>query len=141
MLRVVLDTSVIVSALRSAKGVSNEVLRVVARRRVVPLATITLFLEYEDVLKRAEQRLAHGLSLEGVDGFLAALASACEPVELHFRWRPQMADPGDEMVLEAAVNGRANALITYNVKDFAEAAGKFGLNVLKPAELLLEANR
>jgi putative PIN family toxin of toxin-antitoxin system len=141
MLRVVLDTSVVVSALRSAKGASNAVLRLVARREVIPLATIALFLEYEDVLKRAEQRLAHGLSLEDIDRFLAALASACEPVELHFRWRPQTSDPGDEMVLEAAVNGRANAVVTHNIKDFADAAGKFGLHVLRPAELLMEANR
>ena len=141
MLRVVLDTSVVVSALRSRRGGSNEVLRLVARRRVVPLTAIGLFLEYEDVLKRPEQRLSHGLGLAEVDRYLAALASACEPVELHFRWRPQMSDPGDEMVLETAVNGRADAVVTHNVKDFVAAARKFGVSVWTPGELLLELKR
>lgn len=141
MLRVALDTSVVVSALRSAGGASNEVLRLVARRKLVPLATIALFLEYEDVLKRAEQRLVHGLRPEDIDHFLAALASACEPVEVHFRWRPQMSDPGDEMVLETAVNGLADALVTHNVRDFSAAASRFGLNVVRPGDLLEEIKR
>ena len=68
--------------------------------------------------------------------FLASLASACEAVEVSFQWRPQL--PNDEMVLEAAVNGRANALITHNVRDFAKGATRFGLRVLRPGELLKE---
>ncbi len=138
MRRVVLDTSVIAAALRSATGAGNAVLRLVARRALVPLVAPALFLEYEDVLKRAEQRRVHGLTLDEIDRFLAALASAAEPVEIQFRWRPQMSDPGDEMVLETAVNGRADALVTHNVKDFALAAERFGLRVLRPGELLEE---
>lgn len=138
MLRVVLDTSVIVSALRSSSGASNEVLRLVASRKLAPLATIALFLEYEDVLKRAEQRLSHGLGLQDIDRFLAAFASSCEPVEVRFRWRPQMSDPGDEMVLEAAANGRADALVTHNVSDFSAAAERFGVRVTRPGDLLVE---
>lgn len=138
MQRVVLDTSVVVSALRSATGASNVLLRQVATRRLVPLATTALFLEYEDVLKRAEHRLVHGLTPDRVDAFLAALASACEPVDIHFHWRPQLADAADEMVLEAAVNGRADALVTHNVRDFLTAGQKFGLPVKTPGELLSE---
>ncbi|MDB5499096.1 MAG: twitching motility protein PilT [Phenylobacterium sp.] len=138
MLRVVLDTSVIVTALRSRDGASFALLGAVRMRRVVPLATPTLFLEYEDVLKRPEQRKASGLSLDDVERFLGAFAVAIEPVEVHIRWRPQLRDPGDEMVFEAAINGGADALVTYNVKDFREAAPRFGLRVLRPAELLLE---
>src|SRR5579862_3026946 len=138
MRRVVLDTSVIATALRSASGAGNAVLRLVAQGEIAPLVTPGLFLEYEDVLKRPEQRLVTGLSLDEIDRFLAALASACEPVEIRFQWRPQLADPGDEMVLETAVNGRADALVTYNVRDFAAAAGKFGLRVIKPGQLLME---
>ena len=89
MRRVVVDTSVVVAALRTRKGAGNTVLRLVAERRLQLLATPPLFLEYEDVLKRAEQRLVHGLSLEQVDEFLAELAAHVEPVELHFMWRPQ----------------------------------------------------
>lgn len=138
MQRVVLDTDVIVTALRSATGGSNAVLREVANRRFTPLATPALFLEYEAVLKRPEQRLAHGLGVQDIDRFLAALASACEAVEVSFQWRPQLSDPNDEMVLEAAINGRADALITHNVRDFAKGAERFGLRVLRPGELLKE---
>ena len=110
MLRLVLDTSVLVAGLRSRRGASSALLVLVAERRVKPLATTSLFLEYEEVLLRAEQRLATGMSEADVTGFLAALASATEGVEVHFQWRPQLGDPADEMVLEAAINGQADAL-------------------------------
>ncbi len=138
MQRVVLDTSVIVAALRSRSGAGNAVLRLVAERQVVPLVTVALFLEYEDVLKRPEHRLVHGLDLGRVDQFLDALASACEPVEVRFQWRPLLADPGDEMVLEAAVNGRADALVTYNTRHFLAPARRFRLPVVRPGALLAE---
>ncbi|MEO5597922.1 MAG: putative toxin-antitoxin system toxin component, PIN family [Novosphingobium sp.] len=138
MLRVVLDTDVVVTALRSLTGGSNAVLREVAHGRLVTLVTPALFLEYEAVLKRAEQRLVHGLSLDAIDRFLAAFASASEAVEVSFQWRPQLTDTNDEMVLEAAVNGRADVLVTHNVKDFAKGAARFGLRVLRPGELLKE---
>ena len=138
MPRVVLDTDIIVTALRSATGGSNAVLREAAHGRLTPLVTPALFLEYEAVLKRPEQRLAHGLRLRDIDHFLAALASGCEAVEVSFQWRPQLSDPNDEMVLETAVNGRADALITHNVRDFAKGAARFGLRVLRPGELLKE---
>jgi len=134
--RVVLDTSVVVAGLRTQNGAGNAVLRLVAARKIVPLATPPLFLEYEDVLKRPEQRLAHGLSMAAIEEFLAELAALVEPVETHFLWRPQLRDPNDEMVLEAAVNGSADALVTYNVKDFASAAKRFALEILRPSELL-----
>ena len=138
MPRVVLDTDVIVTALRSATGGSNAILREAAHGRLTPLVTPALFLEYEAVLKRPEQRLAHGLRLDDIDRFLAALASACEAVEVSFQWRPQLSDPNDEMVLETAVNGRAEALITHNVRDFSKGGARFGLRVLRPGELLKE---
>ena len=133
-----LDTDVVVTALRSADGGSNAVLREVAHGRLISLVAPALFFEYEAVLKRPEQRIVHGLDIEGIDRFLAALASASEAVEVSFQWRPQLADANDEMVFETAVNGRADALITHNVKDFARAAPKFGLRVLRPGELLKE---
>ena len=141
MRRVVLDTSVIVAALRSASGAANAVLRLVALEELALLATPALFLEYEEVLKRPEQRLAHGLGLPQIDRFLTALASGCEPVRIRWQWRPQLADADDEIVLEAAVNGRADALVTHNVRDFAVVAPRFNLRVLRPGELLLELRR
>jgi putative PIN family toxin of toxin-antitoxin system len=128
---------VLVAALRSRSGASNAILRKVAAGEVTPLVSPALFLEYEDVLKRTEQQRAHGLSLEDIDGFLAAFASASEPVECHFRWRPQLRDPGDEMVLEAAVNGTAEALVTHNIRDFGPAK-LFQLRVITPGECLKE---
>ena len=135
-MRIVLDTSVVVAGLRTRLGVGNAVLQLIAVKRVTLLATPPLFLEYEDVLKRPEQQLAHRLSMEQVDEFLAELAALTEPVEVHFQWRPQGRDPNDEMVLEAAINGQADALVTYNVADFAEPAVRFNLAVMHPADLL-----
>lgn len=111
-------------------------LRLVADRRLTLLASPPLFLEYEDVLKRAEHRLVHGLTPEQIDEFLAELAALIEPVEVHFQWRPQGRDPNDEMVLEAAINGRADALVTYNISDFVQIAGRFKITVMEPADLL-----
>ncbi len=138
MLRVVLDTDVIVTALRSVSGGSNAVLVAVADGQLLPLVTPALFLEYEAVLKRPEQRLVHGLDRDAIDRFLSALASACVAVEVSFQWRPQLRDANDEMVLETALNGQADVLVTHNVKDFSGAAAKFGLRVLRPGELLKE---
>ena len=135
MRRIVLDTSVVVAGLRSRLGASNALLRLVANRRLRLLATPPLFLEYEEVLKRPEQRLEHGLTLEQVDDFLAELAALIERVETHFQWRPQARDPSDEMVLEAAINGHAYALVTYNIADFA-AAERFEIAVVGPADVL-----
>ena len=133
---IVLDTSVVVAGLRTRLGAGNAVLRLVAERRIQLVATPPLFFEYEDVLKRPEHRLAHGLTPVEIDEFLAELAALIEPVEVHFQWRPQTRDPNDEMVLEAAINGKADAVVTYNVADFAEAAHRFEISVLRPAELL-----
>ncbi len=138
MVRVVLDTSVLVAGFRSRRGASNLLLRHVARGHLRPLVTTALFLEYEDVLLRAEHRLVTQMTEADVQGALAALAAAAEPVEVHFRWRPQLADPADELVLEAAVNGRADALVTHNLRDFQRAAGLFALRVITPQECLKE---
>src|ERR1700689_1140778 len=135
-LRLVVDTSVIAAGLRSRLGASNRILTLVAERRLVPLVTTALFLEYEDVLNRPEQRLATGMAKEDVSGFLAALASAAEPVDVHFMWRPQLTDPADELVLEAAVNGRTSAIVTHNLRDFLAAAGDFEIEVITPSTML-----
>ncbi len=138
MLRVVLDTSVLVAGLRSKQGASNALLVLVAEQEVKPLVTTPLFLEYEEVLLRAEHRLVTGMSEADVASFLAALASASEGVEVHFQWRLQLSDPADEIVLEAAINGHADALVTHNIADFAEAARRFGLRVVAPGNILKE---
>jgi predicted nucleic acid-binding protein len=113
----------------------------VAAGGLVPLLTPALFLQYEDVLKRPEQLHASGLTLGQVDQRLAALARLAEAVTVHFLWRPQLPDPGDELVLEAALNGRADALVTYDIRHFAATAARFGLRIARPAEVLEELTR
>jgi putative PIN family toxin of toxin-antitoxin system len=136
MLRVVLDTNVLTAGLRSSAGASFAILKMVAGKRIRPLVTTALFLEYESVLTRPEQIASHGLTLSEVDSLMAEFAALSEPVEVHFTWRPVLADPNDEMVLEAAVNGRADALITFNMKDFVAVRDRFNLSILRPADLL-----
>lgn len=136
MLRVVLDTSVLVAGLRSRNGPNNAVLRLIDTGQLVLLCTPPLFLEYEDVLKRPEQIAAHRLSAVQVDEFMNELAAIIVPVDVYFQLRPQVADPGDEMVLEAAINGQADALVTNNLKDFAGVTDRFRVAVLTPDQLL-----
>ena len=138
MLRIVLDTSVLVAALRSRSGASNRLLRQVAAGGLRPLVTTPLYLEYEAVLTRPEHQLVHGLTPAEIRRFLSAFASASEAVEVHFRWRPTLPDPSDEMVLEAAANGGAMALVTHNPRDFPGVERKFGVRVMTPGAYLKE---
>lgn len=140
-MRVVLDTSVIVSALRSRHGASNRVLQMAFLRSIEVLATPALFLEYEEVLGRAEHRAVHGLTPGRMNAFLTGLAGIIEPVRIYYQWRPQMQDADDEMVLETALNGRAEAIVTHNAKDFAAVASRFGFRVASPASLIREVTR
>jgi len=135
MKRIVLDTNIFVAGLRSRNGASFALLRLIALRQVKPLVSTALFLEYEAVLKRPEQLAIHGFSVTEIDRMMGEFAALCEPVDVHFLWRPQLADIQDEMVLEAAINGRADALVTHNLRDFAPAA-RFGMPVLTPAAFL-----
>jgi putative PIN family toxin of toxin-antitoxin system len=135
-MRLVLDTNVILTAFRSRSGASAELLRRARRGRAQLLASVPLFVEYEAVLMRQEQRDASGLTEAEVGLVLDALAALIEPVETFFLWRPQLRDENDDMVLEAAVNGRADALVTYNERDFLPAAARFGLQLARPPQIL-----
>jgi putative PIN family toxin of toxin-antitoxin system len=135
-MRVVLDTSAIVVALRSPDGASAELLRLARHGRLALMATAALVIEYEAVCRREEHRLAAGLSQAEVSQFLDGLVDLIEPVEAWFLWRPQLRDPGDELVLEAAANGRADAIVTFNRRDFVSGAQRFGIEILLPREAL-----
>jgi putative PIN family toxin of toxin-antitoxin system len=136
IVKLVLDTDVVVAAMRSPRGASAEILRAARQGRVTLLVGMPLALEYEAVCSRAEHRLAAGLSEHEVEVFVAAVIAMAEPVFTHFLWRPQLRDAGDEMVLEAAINGRADALVTFNVRDFAPAHRLFGVATLLPREVV-----
>jgi putative PIN family toxin of toxin-antitoxin system len=131
--RIVLDANVLVSAVRSALGPSFALIQVIRAGGITMCCNPALFLEYEDVLKRPLQRAASGLTVGDINEILMDLASHIEPVNAHYRWRPQLRDPSDEMVLEAAVNANVDAIVTYNLRDFKPAAN-FGIRVLSPAQ-------
>ena len=134
--KVVLDTDVVVAGMRSPGGASAEILRKARQGRVTLLVSVPLAVEYEAVCSEIEHRLAAGLSEREVEIFLDAVVAMAEPVKTHFLWRPQLRDPGDEMVLEAAVNGRADLLVTFNVRDFGPVPSRFGIEVMIPRDAL-----
>jgi putative PIN family toxin of toxin-antitoxin system len=133
---IVFDTDVIVSAMRSPSGASAELLRRVRAGRLQLGVSVTLAMEYEAVCVRDSHLQATGLTLAEATNYVDAVVAMAQPVQVHFRWRPQLRDPADEMVLEAAVNARAAALLTFNLRHFQTAARLFGLPVLSPGEFL-----
>ena len=133
LLRLTIDTNVLVAAMRNKGGPSFALMQLVRRELVVMCCSPALFLEYEDVLKRPDQLTASGLLHTDVDAILNDLARLLVPVTTHYQWRPQLRDPADEMVLEAAVNAQANAIVTYNLRDF-KPAQRFGILVLNPEQ-------
>jgi len=142
-MRLILDTATMVAAIRSDAGASRRLLVRALERRFTLLASVPLMIEYQAVMTRPEHLDASGLSADEVDVLLDAVAAVAEPVRLAFLWRPTVRDPDDDMVLEAAANGRADAIVTFNVRDFQGAAGHFGVKVLAPGEAwkALEAER
>jgi len=135
-MRVVLDTDVVVAAVLSPTGASRQLLIGAVDGRFQLLASVPLMLEWEAVLKRPGILGAAKGSVEDMEVILDQLADACVPIDLHFLWRPQSKDPDDDMVLETAINGRADTIVTFNVRHLASAATYFGLVVERPAELL-----
>jgi putative PIN family toxin of toxin-antitoxin system len=134
--RCVLDTNVVVAAMRSPTGASAALLIAARRSELTMLANVALAIEYEATCQLAEHRLAAGLDPRQVGIFVDAVLAMVEPVETHFMWRPQLRDPANEFVLEAAVNGRAAAIVTFNRRDFGRVPGHFGIELLTPAEAI-----
>lgn len=132
---VVLDSNVIVASLRSRQGASFQIITMMFQNRFTPILSVPLLLEYEEVLKRGglEPAIRH---LKDADLFLDMLANRGRGVPLYFSWRPMLPDPDDDMVLETAIAGTAQAIVTFNARDFAEAERRFGIAILQPATFL-----
>jgi len=136
-----LDTDAVVAAMRSPTGASAAIVRAVRQKRATLLQSVPLAVEYEAVCRKSEHRTEARLSERQVEIFLDAIIAMGEPVPTHFLWRPQLHDPNDEMVLEAAVNGGADAVVTFNVRDYGAAAAQFGVEVLLPREAIARIKR
>ena len=136
-----LDTNVIVTAMGSPGGASAALLIAARSGAITLVANVGLALEYEAVCGLAEHRLAAGLDLKQVGIYIDAVLAMIEPVETHYLWRPQLRDPANEFVLEAAVNGQAAAIVTFKQRDFGETPAAVGIEVLKPGALLRRLRR
>ena len=136
LLRLALDTDVLVAAMRSRGGASWQLVNRALAREFTLLLSVPLVLEYEAVLTREEHRKVHGLGVPELDEVINSLVRVAEAVQIRFLWRPLLSDPNEDMVLETAFNGRADLLVTFNQKDFAAVAEGFAFKILRPSEAL-----
>ena len=132
----VFDTDAVVAALRSPSGASAALLRAARAGAITVVATVPLAIEYEAVCLRPEHGIAAGLGAEEVRQFLDGVVALAEPADVWFLWRPQLRDPGNELVLEAAVNGRADAIVGFNRRDLGLAPKRFGVAFMSPGDAL-----
>jgi putative PIN family toxin of toxin-antitoxin system len=136
MVRVVLDTSVLVSAIRSGRGAAAEVVRLAFLGRLVLLLDYKLVCEYRDVALRPEHLDASGRSPSEVEEIIEALEAVATPVFVSVQYRPLSADADDDMVLDVAINGGADVVVTNNLRDFLPALDGFGIEVATPSGFL-----
>lgn len=131
--KVVIDTNVIVAALRSRNGASHKLLNLLAEDRYTPCVSIPLFIEYESVLKRPG--LVDHLSPREIDDVLNYLLAQSSLRKIYYLWRPFLKDPKDDLVLEVAVESESEYIVTFNAKDFS-GIDKFDVKVATPLEFL-----
>lgn len=126
--KIVIDTNVLVSALRSRAGWSFDLVSRIGMGQFRHVVTVPLVMEYEDVLHRPGMVRVSAAKVEDILDYICSTALR---QRVHFLWRPKLQDIKDDMVLEAAVNGQCQYIVTWNVRDFA-AASDLGLRVLSP---------
>lgn len=139
-MKVVLDTSVLVAAMRSQLGASQALLRRLPSTQFQPALSVALYMEWHAVLLRPEHRPA-GVDDGQMLGFLRYLASVSHLQDIHYLWRPFLRDPNDDMVLECAVASGSQFIVTHNIKDF-QRTEQLGVLALTPRQFIqhLEAH-
>lgn len=133
-IQVVLDTNVLVSALRSRQGASYKLLMLVGKANFEINLSVPLILEYEDATKRLLEQIP--LAESDIDNILDYLCQVANRWEVFYLWRPFLKDPKDDMALELAVSSGCEAIITYNQQDFV-GIEEFGVEVVTPAAFLV----
>ena len=127
MVKLVIDTNVLVAAVRSKRGASFLLLSLLGRGYYELYLSVPLALEYEEVLTRMLPDL--GWTRNELDDFLRVLYAAANKQDIHFLTRPKLPDPGDEKVLEVAVNAGCDYIVTYNKRDFV-GSETYGVQVV-----------
>ena len=133
MLKIVIDTNVFISALRSSKGASFRLLSMVGTQKFDFCISVPLILEFEAVAKRNTGSL--GLDSSDIDDILDYLCLAGNKQHIFYLWRPLLKDPKDDMVLEVAVESESHFIVTFNKRDF-KGCEIFGINLVTPQEFL-----
>lgn len=131
---IVLDTNVLVSALRSSRGASYRLLTLVGTGQFAISLSVSLVLEYEDVLKRQVGK-AIALTEQEIDDVLDYLCSVAQQRDIYYLWRPTLPDPHDDMVVELAVSSGCDYIVTHNMSDF-RGTERFGIRALPPKDFL-----
>ena len=140
--RVVLDTSVLYSALRSSVGASHHIVRNLDQPPVTVIISAPVLLEYESVLTRSESLDDFGLTRPEVLRFLGPVVRRMDPVHVYFRWRPNLIDEADNLFVECAVAGQCDYLVTLNTRHFTSGElGPFGFQVITPGDFLQHLRR
>ena len=134
--RIVLDTSSLITALRSNRGAASEVLRLVLSEDLTILIDYKIAAEYRDVALRPEHLAASRQTHGKILTLIEVLEELAEPIQVSVKPRPLSNDPNDDMILDVAINGRANALVTQNAKHFSTPGKQYGIQVLSPVEFL-----
>lgn len=131
--QIVIDTNVIIAALRSKRGASSKLLSLLGTGRFDIHDSVPLVLEYEDVIQR--QRALLGLSNQDVSDFINSLCALAQHHEIYFLWRPFLSDANDELILELAVSAHCDYIVTHNLADF-KGIEEFGVKAITPREFL-----
>jgi putative PIN family toxin of toxin-antitoxin system len=136
-IKIVVDTSVFISALIGSKGPSRELIRRCLKREYQPLMGNALFSEYESVMRREEIIAKCPLTQAEIYTLVASFMSVSQWISIYYLWRPNLKDEADNHLIELAVAGNAQMIATNNVRDFQNSQLLFpNLSILKPEEII-----